>query len=66
MKIGIVCPASLPATQFGGILFLAVDLAGELSNEKHQVTRSIYKMKEITFSRELFFNRLKSLLLFPP
>ena len=38
MKIGIVCPASLPATQFGGILFLAVDLAGELSNEKHQVT----------------------------
>ena len=37
MKIGIVCPASLPATQFGGILFLAVDLAGELSNEKHQV-----------------------------
>ena len=38
MKIGIICPASLPATQFGGILFLAVDLAGELSNEKHQVT----------------------------
>ena len=38
MKIGIVCPASLPATQFGGILFLAVDLARELSNEKHQVT----------------------------
>ena len=37
MKIGIVCPASLPATQFGGILFLAVDLARELSNEKHQV-----------------------------
>jgi glycosyltransferase involved in cell wall biosynthesis len=38
MKIGIVCPASLPATQFGGILFLGVDLARELSNEKHQVT----------------------------
>ena len=38
MKIGIICPASLPATQFGGILFLAVDLARELSNEKHQVT----------------------------
>ena len=37
MKIGIVCPASLPATQFGGILFLGVDLARELSNEKHQV-----------------------------
>jgi len=38
MKIGIVCPASLPATQFGGILFLGVDLARELSNEKHEVT----------------------------
>jgi len=38
MKIGIICPASLPATQFGGILFLGVDLARELSNEKHQVT----------------------------
>ena len=38
MKIGIICPASLPATQFGGILFLGVDLARELSDEKHQVT----------------------------
>ena len=38
MKIGIVCPASLPATQFGGILFLGVDLARELSNAKHEVT----------------------------
>ena len=38
MKIGLVCPASLPATQFGGILFLGVDLARELSNEKHEVT----------------------------
>ena len=38
MKIGIVCPASLPATQFGGILFLAIDLARELSDEKHRVT----------------------------
>ena len=38
MKIGIICPASLPATQFGGILFLGVDLARELSNVKHEVT----------------------------
>ena len=38
MKIGITCHASLPATQFGGILFLGVDLARELSNEKHEVT----------------------------
>ena len=32
-----MCPASLPATQFGGILFLAVDIARELSNQNHQV-----------------------------
>ena len=38
MKIGIICPASLPATQFGGILFLGVDLAREFSNKKHKVT----------------------------
>ena len=38
MKIGIICPASLPATQFGGILFLGVDIARELSNQNHQVT----------------------------
>ena len=38
MKIVIVCPASLPATQFGGILFLGVDIARELSNLNHQVT----------------------------
>ena len=29
MKIALVCPASLPATQFGGILFLCVDMARE-------------------------------------
>jgi glycosyltransferase involved in cell wall biosynthesis len=38
MKIAIVCPASLPATQFGGILFLAVDLARELAELKHDIT----------------------------
>jgi glycosyltransferase involved in cell wall biosynthesis len=38
MKIALVCPASLPATQFGGILFLCVDIARELSNEDHGVT----------------------------
>ena len=31
MKIALVCPASLPAIQFGGIVFLAVDLAREIS-----------------------------------
>jgi len=37
MKIALTCPASLPATQFGGILFLAVDIARELSNAGHDV-----------------------------
>ena len=38
MKIAIVCPASLPATQFGGILFLAVDIARELTKIGHDIT----------------------------
>jgi len=38
MKIAIVCPASLPATQFGGIVFLAVDLAREIAEMGHDVT----------------------------
>ena len=37
MKIALVCPASLPATQFGGILFLAVDIADELGRKGHEV-----------------------------
>mgnify|MGYP001167552968 FL=1 len=38
MKIALVCPASLPATQFGGIVFLAVDLAREFGELGHDVT----------------------------
>ncbi len=38
MRIALVCPASLPATQFGGILFLCVDIARELSGKNHDVT----------------------------
>ena len=38
MKVALVCPASLPATQFGGIVFLAVDLAREISEMGHNVT----------------------------
>ena len=38
MKIALCCPASLPATQFGGILFLTVELAKELSKTGHNVT----------------------------
>jgi hypothetical protein len=38
MKIALVCPASLPATQFGGILFLCVDIARESAKSGHDVT----------------------------
>jgi len=38
MNIALVCPASLPAVQFGGILFLCVDLAKEISELGHNVT----------------------------
>ncbi|NDB33665.1 MAG: glycosyltransferase family 1 protein, partial [Nitrososphaeria archaeon] len=38
MKIALVCPASLPATQFGGILFLCVDIARESAKIGHDVT----------------------------
>ena len=38
MKIALVCPASFPATQFGGIVFLATDLAREISEMGHDVT----------------------------
>ena len=38
MKIALICPASLPAIQFGGIVFLAVDLAREISEMGHDVT----------------------------
>lgn len=38
MKVAIACPAFLPATQFGGILFLALDIAKEISKKQCQVT----------------------------
>lgn len=34
----MTCPASLPATQFGGILFLCIHIAKKLSNAGHDVT----------------------------
>ena len=37
MKIALVCPASLPATQFGGILFLVTDIARESANLGNEV-----------------------------
>ncbi len=38
MKIALNCPASLPATQFGGIMFLCLDIAKESSRLGHDVT----------------------------
>jgi glycosyltransferase involved in cell wall biosynthesis len=38
MKIALVCPASLPATQFGGPLTLFVELARELGKLDNDVT----------------------------
>ena len=38
MKIGLTCPASLPATQFGGIMFLCLDIAKKSANLGHDVT----------------------------
>ena len=38
MKIALSCPASLPATQFGGIMFLCLDIAKESSKLGHNVT----------------------------
>jgi len=38
MKIALSCPASLPATQFGGIMFLCLDIAKESSKLGHDVT----------------------------
>ena len=38
MKIAITCPASLPATQFGGIMFLCIHIAKKLSNDGHNLT----------------------------
>ena len=38
MKIALVSPASLPATQFGGIMFLCIHIAKKLSNDGHNVT----------------------------
>jgi glycosyltransferase involved in cell wall biosynthesis len=55
MRIALVCPASLPATQFGGILFLAVDIASELSREGHSVT--IYTTDLDFANNPKFFNK---------
>ena len=57
MNIGLVCPASLPATQFGGILFLAVDIAREstkLGNNAVIYTTNLdFANNANTFNKEL-------------
>ena len=55
MNIGLVCPASLPATQFGGIMFLCLDLAREISKKNHDV--SIYTTDMDFSENKLNFNK---------
>ena len=38
LKITLTCPASIPAVQFGGILFLCTDIAEQLGKRKHNVS----------------------------
>ncbi len=38
LKIALTCPASIPATQFGGILFLCTDIAEQLGKKNHDVS----------------------------
>ena len=54
MKIALTCPASLPATQFGGIMFLCVHVAKKLSNEGHNLT--IYTT-DLDFANTTKFNK---------
>jgi glycosyltransferase involved in cell wall biosynthesis len=54
MKIALTCPASLPATQFGGIMFLCVHVAKKLSNEGHDLT--IYTT-DLDFANTTKFNK---------
>ena len=57
MKIALVCPASLPATQFGGIMFLCLDIAKEISKIGHEVdiftTDMDFANNPNTFNKEL-------------
>jgi len=58
MRIAITCPASLPASQFGGILIFSVNLARGLSKLGHDVT--IYTT-DLNFARSsIFFDKLLS------
>ncbi len=38
LKIALTCPASIPAIQFGGILFLSIDIAEQLGKREHDVS----------------------------
>ena len=63
MKIALVCPASFPATQFGGIVFLATDL--DFSNGANKFNKQLPRTEKfgkftinrthVWFSLKLFF-----------
>ena len=57
LKVALTCPASLPAVQFGGILFLCTDIAEELGKREHDVsiftTDLDFANNTHTFNRDL-------------
>lgn len=57
MKIAITCPASLPATPFGGILIVAANLAKNFNSLGHDVTIYTtdlnFKNKNMIFDKKL-------------
>ena len=56
MNIAIITPASLPATQFGGIMFLGLNIAKILSKQNHKAT--IYTTDMDFANNAHTFNRL--------
>ena len=55
MKIALTCPASLPATQFGGIMFLCVHVAKKHCQiDGHELT--IYTT-DLDFANTTKFNK---------
>lgn len=75
LKIALTCPASLPAVQFGGILFLCTDIAEQLGKRGHDVsivtTDLDFANNTSTFNKKLhreekleFFKILRSHVIF--
>ena len=75
LKIALTCPASIPAVQFGGILFLCIDIAKQLGKRNHEVniftTDLDFANNTSTFNKDLpreeeteFFKIIRSHVIF--